>query len=75
MEIRAIEGDTITVPAEDGQSVYLVIQNQHLVGVGMAGAALFDLKRLHFGNRRELEGEVWRGKRVSRLTVERRHGS
>ena len=75
MEIRAVEGETITVPAEDGQSVHLSMQNQRLVGVGMAGSAQFDLERLHFGNRRELEGEVWRAKQRIRLVVERAHGN
>lgn len=74
MEIRATEGETIRVPCENGESVYLVIQNQHVFGVGMGGEVRFDLNRLSFGNRRELEGEIWRAKRKSRLVVERAHG-
>lgn len=75
MEIRAIEGETISVPADDGEVIYLAIQNQHAMGLGEEGAVLFSLGRLSFGNRRELEGEVWRGKRKSRLVVERAHGN
>ena len=75
MEIRAVEGETVTVPAEDGQPVYLAIQNQHHFVVTSEGVARFDLSRLHFGNRRELEGEVWRAKKMSRLIIERRHGN
>ena len=74
MEIRAIEGETVAIPAGDGESVYLAIQNQHHFAVASGGVAMVDLSRLHFGNRRELEGEVWRNKRVSKLTVERAHG-
>ena len=75
MEIRAIEGETIAVPAGDGESVYLAIQNSHHFEVASGGLAMFDLPRLYWGNRRELEGEVWRNKKVSRLVVERKHGS
>lgn len=75
MEIRAIEGETIPIPAGDGETVYLAVQNQHHFAVGSGGVAMVDLSRLHWGNRREVEGVVWRNKKASRLTVERRHGT
>ena len=75
MEIRAIEGKSIAIPAGDGDTIYLAVQNIHLFEVGSGGVAMFDLPRLSFGNRREVEGEVWRNKKVSRLIVERAHGS
>ena len=75
MEIRAIEGEAVRVPCGEGESVYLAVQNQHHSLVGTGGEVRIDLSRLYFGNRRELEGEVWRGKRKIRLVVERRHGN
>lgn len=77
MEIRAIEGEAISVPCEDhGQVAYLAIQNRHQHRHAADGRVVFDgLTGLYFGNRREVEGEIWVGKRVSRLFVERRHGN
>lgn len=76
MEIRAIEGEAISVPCEEhGQVVYLTIQNRHSHRMASDGRAIFDGQTgLHFGNRRQVVGEIWIGKRVTRLVVERRHG-
>ena len=77
MEIRAIEGETIRVPVDTpGEVVYLSIQNMHVHRHAIGNEAAIDLPgRLNFGNGREREGEVWTGKRVHRLVVERRHGN
>ena len=75
MEIRAIERQAITVPATDGTVVYLTIQNRHAHRTAEGGRAVFDGQAgLYFGNRSEIVGEVWVGKKVSRLVVERAHG-
>lgn len=77
MEIRAVDGQAITVPAADGAVVYMCVQNRHSHRTAAGGAAVFEphAPRLRFGNRQELEGEVWIGRRVSRLVIERsRHG-
>ena len=76
MEVRAIEGQSITVAATDGESVYLSIQNLHHHRIVAGGVAVFaPPKPLHFGNRRELEGSVWTKKKSHRLIVERAHGA
>ena len=77
MEIRAVEGHAISVPVEEsGQVVYMTVQNRHAHRHAVGGLAVFDgLTGLHFGNRREVEGEIWVGKSVRRLVVERRHGN
>lgn len=75
MQVRAIEGQAITVAAENGTSVYLAVQNLHRHRVALGGAVTFDPpKPLNFGNRRELEGVIWIGKKSHRLIVERAHG-
>ena len=75
MEIRALDGQAITVPAQDGEVVYMTIQNRHAHRTAQGGSAVFEgLSRLHFGNRREVEGRIYIGKRETRLVVERSHG-
>lgn len=75
MEIRAVQGESVAVAAPDGQCVYMVVQNIHRHRTAEGGHAVFEPPGpLHFGNRQHLEGEVWVGKQVSRLVVERRHG-
>ena len=70
--IRAMDRETITVAAQDGEPVEVRVQGFALRAEAGPDGASFALPPLHYGNRVEIRGEVWHGKTVTRLTVERR---
>ena len=69
--IRAKDKEAITVPAESGEPVEVRIQGFALRAVAGSGGAVFQLPPLHFGNRVEVRGEVWREKAPTKLAVEK----
>ena len=75
MDIRATEGMPVRVPASDGDVVEVRIQGMQARATAAGGEAVATLpERLYFGNRREVEGRVWRGKAAMTLVMERRDG-
>ena len=69
--IRARDRGQVTVPAEVGEPVEVRVQGYALRAEAGAEGATFTLPPLHFGNRLEIVGQVWREKSMTKLTVER----
>ena len=69
--IRSADRETITVAAEQGETVEVRIQGFQLRAEAGADGARIALPPLFFGNRREIRGAVWRGKAKTKLAVER----
>ena len=70
--IRAADRDVLIVPAESGEPVEVRVQGFQLrADAGPDGAAIA-LPPLFFGNRTEVGGAVWKGKRMTKLMVEKR---
>ena len=70
--IRANDRDMIAIPAEAGEPVEVRIQGFQLRAEAGPEGASIQLPPLFFGNRREIPGTIWRGKRRTKLMVERR---
>ena len=70
--IRATDRDVIAIPAEIGEPVEVRIQGFQLRAEAGPEGASFELPPLFFGNRDEIPGSVWRGKKTTKLKVERR---
>ena len=70
--IRAIDRETIFIPASDGEPVEIRIQGFQLRTDAGADGAEFALPPLFFGNGREVEGAVWKEKARTKLIVEKK---
>ena len=70
--IRAMDRDTITIPAPEGEWAEVRVQGFQIRAAATADGASVTLPPLFFGNRAEIRGAVWVGKAMTKLMVERR---